>query len=260
MKNVVITGANSGVGLQAARIFARNKDRLFLLCRPGEKSERALGYIIQESGNKNIELIGVDLAEVDSIQAAMEMIIEKTDSIDVLINNAGLQKKQFTTDSGGVELSLAVNSRAPYLLANGLLGLLRGSKSPRIINVVSDLYKKGKFPVQAYANAKEYSAGKAYADSKLATVLMSQEMARRYQDDNVTVLSLHPGMLATGALRDYPQLMIKLINMFLENQSLAAIESSSLQHQRNLLIRAVPMYIKMRYGILTKRLGVQMLS
>ncbi len=216
MKNVVITGANGGIGFEAARLFAQNKDRLFLLCRPGEKSDRALRLLQEETNNTNIEMIEVDLAEMESLSAAMDKIIEMTDRIDVLINNAGVQKKQYTTDSRAVELSLAVNFRAPYLLTRGLIELLRKSGSGRIINVVSELYKKGEFPFPPYKGSKKYNAGKAYANSKLATVLMSQEMARRFKADEVQVHCLHPGVLATDALRDYPKLMLKLMSLILE--------------------------------------------
>jgi len=216
MKTVVITGANSGIGFQAARLFANAGDRLVLLCRPGQKTDRAMELIRDESNNPDISLIEVDLSEPESIEAAVDQIQANTQVIDVLVNNAGLQKKHFTTDSQGVEMSLAVNFRAPFILAEGLKELLAKSDSGRIINVVSELYRKGEFPVQENTQAKGYNAGKAYANSKRAAVLMSQEMARRYAANNIDVFCLHPGVLATDALRDYSPLMIRIVSLFLE--------------------------------------------
>jgi NAD(P)-dependent dehydrogenase (short-subunit alcohol dehydrogenase family) len=216
MKTVVITGANSGIGFQAARLFANAGDRLVLLCRPGQKTDRAMELIRDESNNPDISLIEVDLSEPESIEAAVDQIQAKTQVIDVLVNNAGLQKKHFSTDSRGVEMSLAVNFRAPFILAEGLKDLLAQSHDARIVNVVSELYKKGKFPIQAYTQAKGYNAGKAYANSKRASVLMSQEMARRYAANKIGVFCLHPGVLATDALRDYSPLMMNIVGRFLE--------------------------------------------
>lgn len=220
MKTVVITGANSGIGFQAARLFANAGDRLVLLCRPGQKTDRAMELIRAESNNPDISLIEVDLSELASIGRAIDQIQAKTQVIDVLVNNAGLQKKHFTTDSRGVEMSLAVNFRAPFILAEGLKDLLAQSHDARIVNVVSELYKKGKFPIQRYTQAKGYNAGKAYANSKLAAVLMSQEMARRYAANKIGVFCLHPGVLATDALRDYSSLMIRIVSRFLEKPEL----------------------------------------
>lgn len=216
MRNIVLTGANSGIGFQAARLFAKAGDRLFLLCRPGEKSKRALQLIKEESNNPNLSLIEVDLSELASIGWAVDRIRTETEVIDVLINNAGLQRKHYTSDSQGLEMSMAVNFRAPFILAEGLKELLANSIKGRIINVVSELYRKGRFPVREFTSAKGYKAGVSYADSKLAAVLMSQEMARQFAVDNIDVMCLHPGVLATDALRDYSPLMLKIVGRFLE--------------------------------------------
>ena len=216
MQNIVITGANSGIGFQAARQLAKENHRVFMLCRPGKKSTDALKTIIAESDNQNVTLIEVDLAERQSIQNAVERIKEEVNSLDVLINNAGIQKKLYTENSQGLEMSMAVNFLAPFILSQSLKELLERSKAGRIVNVVSELYRKGSFASDPEGQRKKYNAGNAYANSKLASVLMSQEMARRYAKDNISILCLHPGVLATDALRDYPKLLIKLMNMMLE--------------------------------------------
>jgi NAD(P)-dependent dehydrogenase (short-subunit alcohol dehydrogenase family) len=117
---------------------------------------------------------------------------------------------------GGVEMTLAVNFLAPFMLSQMLLENLQASGKGRIINVVSELYKNGSIDFDNLMLEKGYKAGDAYANAKLATVLYTAELANRVENTGLCVNAMHPGVLATDAFRDYPALLTKILNLFLE--------------------------------------------
>ncbi|NQT59022.1 MAG: SDR family NAD(P)-dependent oxidoreductase [Bacteroidetes bacterium] len=123
--------------------------------------------------------------------------------IDVLINNAGVYKvkEQFTSD--GIEMNLAVNYLATVRLSNLLLPLLKKAPQGRIINLTSELYKKGNVNKDLFVKAKKYNAGQQYADTKMAIVLYTQKLAEELNGTNVTVNCVHPGVVASDVFRDY---------------------------------------------------------
>jgi NAD(P)-dependent dehydrogenase (short-subunit alcohol dehydrogenase family) len=113
-------------------------------------------------------------------------------------------------------MNFAVNFLATFMLSQLLLKNLLSSQNGRIVNVVSELYKNGKIDFDNLMLEDGYKAGDAYANSKLASVLFSAELAKRLKDQGVTVNTLHPGILATDAFRDYPKFLLKILNLFLE--------------------------------------------
>jgi NAD(P)-dependent dehydrogenase (short-subunit alcohol dehydrogenase family) len=217
MKTILVTGSNSGIGKEAALILATEGHRILMLCRDSEKSKRAQQDIISLSGNENIHLIPVDLSEPRSIQKAVEEIQTIAPLIDVLVNNAGVYKVKRDENSSGIELNFAVNFLATFILTHLLLKNLQASGNGRIVNVVSEIYKTGKIDFDNLMLEDGYKVGDAYANSKLAAVLYSVELAKQVKEKNITVNMLHPGILATDAFRDYPKLLVKLLNLFLEN-------------------------------------------
>ena len=216
-RSIVLTGASDGIGLEAAKMFAEQSHRLFMLCRPGEKAQRALAAVEAVAVNTRVTLIGVDLAEPDQVRAAAQKVQAEVDTLDVLINNAGLQSKHYRTNSAGLEITIAVNFLAPFLLSEALHPQLKRAGGSRIVNVISQLYTRGRFDSGFRMDAESYNGGKAYGNTKLATALMGQKMARRFADDKIDVISLHPGVLATGFLREYPPWAVKLGELLLED-------------------------------------------
>lgn len=216
MKTIIITGSNSGIGKEAALNLAISGHRILMLCRDSEKSTQAQEEIITKSGSENVFLIPVELSDPISIRAAVEQIKSQYQEIDVLVNNAGVYKVKREETASGVEMSFAVNYLAPFMLSQMLLENLEESKNGRIINVVSELYKNGSIDFGNLMMTTGYKVGDAYANSKLACVLYTVELAKRTEDRRITVNALHPGVLATSAFRDYPNLMVKLMNLFLE--------------------------------------------
>jgi NAD(P)-dependent dehydrogenase (short-subunit alcohol dehydrogenase family) len=216
MKTIIVTGSNSGIGKEAAHILAKSGHRLLMLCRDSEKSRQAHQEIVSQSGNENVFLIPVDLADPGSMRTAVAQIKPEYPVIDVLVNNAGTYKVKRQETPGGVEMTLAVNFLAPFMLSQMLLENLQASGNGRIINVVSELYKSGSLDFDNLMLEKGYKASDAYANAKLATVLYTAELANRVENTGLCVNAIHPGVLATDAFRDYPALLTKALNLFLE--------------------------------------------
>ena len=216
MKTIIITGSNSGIGKEAALNLAKSGHRILMLCRDSEKSEQVHQEIVAQSGNENVVLIPVDLSDPLSIRIAVEKIKSQHQEIDVLVNNAGLYKVKREETANGVEMTFAVNFLAPFMLSQMLLENLEASGNGRIINVVTELYKSGSINFDDLMMKTRYKAGDAYANSKLASVLYTIELAKGTRDKGITVNALHPGVLATNSFRDYPNFIMKIVNLFLE--------------------------------------------
>lgn len=217
MKTIIVTGANSGIGKEATRILAGAGHRILMLCRDSTKSDQAQKEIISQSGNENVVLIPIDLSDQVSLRAAAARVESRYPSIDVLVNNAGLYKLKRCETKSGIEMTFAVNYLAPFMLSQLLLDNIRRSENGRIINVVSENYKSGEIDFDNLMLATGYKAGTAYANSKLALVMYTAELARRLSPEEMIVNALHPGVLATDSFRDYPKYIMKVLNLFLEN-------------------------------------------
>jgi len=216
MQIIIVTGSNSGIGKTAALTLAKAGHRILMLCRDSEKSKQAQKEIITQSGNENVVLLPVDLADPASIRTVVEKINSQYPVIDVLVNNAGLYNVKREETANGVEMTLAVNFLAPFMLSEMLLPNLQAGGAGRIINVSSELYKNGSIDLDDLMLKNRYKAGDAYANSKLATALYTIDLTRRISDKGVTVNVLHPGVLATNVFRDYPDFIMKIVGLFLE--------------------------------------------
>ena len=216
MKTIIITGSNSGIGKEAALNLAKSNHCILMLCRDSEKSVKAHQEIVSRSGNENISLITVDLSDPISIRSAVEKIKNEYQVIDVLVNNAGVYKVKRQETHNGLEMTFAVNFLATFMLSQMLMENLQASGNGRIINVVSELYKNGSIDFDNLMLENGYKAGDAYANSKLASVLYTVELAERESCNGISVNALHPGVLATDSFRDYPRLLTKILNLVLE--------------------------------------------
>jgi retinol dehydrogenase-14 len=216
MQTIIVTGSNSGIGKEAALTLANSGHRILMLCRDSKKSEQAQEEIITQSGNENVILLPVDLSDPRSIRTVVDKISSQYPVIDVLVNNAGLYKVKREETANGIEMTFFVNFLAPFMLSEMLLPNLQAGGNGRIINVSSELYRNGAINFDDLMLKSRYKAGDAYANSKLASVLYTIELAERTRDQGVTVNALHPGVLATNAFRDYPDFIMKIVGLFLE--------------------------------------------
>jgi NAD(P)-dependent dehydrogenase (short-subunit alcohol dehydrogenase family) len=146
----------------------------------------------------------------------VEQIKGEYQEIDVLVNNAGVYKVKREETSSGVEMTFATNYLGTFMLSQMLLENLEASGNGRIINVVSEHYKSGSIDFDNLMLEDGYKVGDAYANSKLASVLFTVELAKRTKNNGLTVNAMHPGVLATDSFRDYPGFLIKILNLILE--------------------------------------------
>ena len=184
MKRVIITGGNSGIGYQVAKQLAEKGWSVTLFCRREEAAEQACEEIRQQTGNRHVDYILVDLSDMKSVREAAEQYIQKEDFLDVLINNAAdfdLSVKKPILTKDGLEKQFATNVAAPFLLSILLKGLLEKSESGRIINISSQgliLYPFMKLDFENLSGQKHYSPAKTYYQNKLALLMLSLYMRK----------------------------------------------------------------------------------
>lgn len=214
-KICMVTGANSGIGKATALGLAQMGATVIMVCRDRARGEEAQNEIKTKSGNNAVDLLLADLSSQQSIRQLVENFQQRYTQLHVLINNAGvfMMSRKVTVD--GLEMTFAVNYLAPYLLTNLLLDTLKNSAPARIVHVSSESHQSGYFKIDDLQAKKWYMSWNAYAQSKLALVMFTYELARRLQGTGVTANCLHPGFVAThiGQSRTGPvvRAIIKLI-------------------------------------------------
>ena len=194
MKKVIITGGNSGIGYQAAKQLAEKGWSVTLFCRRKEAAEQACEKIRQQTGNPHVDYTLVDLSDMKSVRKAAEQYIQKEDVLDVLINNAAdfdlsVRKPILTKD--GLEKQFATNVVAPFLLSILLKGLLEKSESGRILNISSQgliLYPFMQLDFENLSGQKRYSPAKTYYQNKLALLMLSLYMWKRWKGIKVQAI------------------------------------------------------------------------
>jgi NAD(P)-dependent dehydrogenase (short-subunit alcohol dehydrogenase family) len=229
-KVCLITGANAGIGKETALGLARMQATVVMVCRDRERGFTAQQEIKQQSGNDSIELMICDLASQNSIRRLASDFKERHDRLDVLINNAGVLLREHSLNEDGIENTFAINHLGYFLLSNLLLDVLKKSAPSRIVNVASTAHKYGKLNIGDWVTGAGYSAFSAYANSKLANVLFTYELARRLEGTGVTANCLHPGGVGTNLFRGLPgflQALIKLVTISPERGARTSIYLSS---------------------------------
>ena len=197
-KHIAVTGPTAGIGREASLEFARRGARLTLFCRNREKAED-LQQEITASGGLEPSVIIMDMADLESVRRAGEEFKAQSDSLDVLLNNAGLINTSRRETVDGYEETLAVNHFAPFLLTGLLLPALQRAAGARIVNVSSHAHTfvkgMGWEDMQA---TKNYRTFREYGRSKLANILFTRYLARALEGQDITVNCLHPGAVATS--------------------------------------------------------------
>ncbi len=193
----LITGATSGIGEATAFALAKKDHALYLLVRDVQKGAELKQKLMDETGNKNINVINCDLADLASVAAAAKQLKEKLFNINILINNAGGMFNDFTLSKDGFEMTFALNHLGHFLLTTSLMPLLEKGHA-RIINVSSDMHKMGKPAFDDLQDPGKYSAMKAYGNTKLFNIYFTKALAEKYGNKGITAYALHPGVVKTN--------------------------------------------------------------
>lgn len=197
-KNVLITGGSSGIGFETAKAIAAQGANVFIVGRSKANTEHAVTQLIAATGNKHIKYFLANFSSMKSVRHLAEEVKKQLPVLDVLVNNAGAVFPEFKLNEEGLEMTIATNHFAYFLLTNLLLDLLKKAEAGRIVNVSSDSHYKGKIDLESFTQNKRYFITKAYGQSKLANVFFTQELAERLKGTHVTVNSLHPGVVKTN--------------------------------------------------------------
>ena len=197
----IVTGASGGIGLWTALGLAKAGAHTVMLCRDARRGEEARRFVAEGAGRVP-ELILADFADLAQVRAAGAEIAERHRYIHILVNNAGLFAPKRTLTKDGYEMTFAVNHLAPFLLTDALLPALElageASRHARIVNVASAAANRASIDLGDLMSARRYKMLGAYAQSKLANILFTKELARRLPPKPISANCLHPGVVATG--------------------------------------------------------------
>jgi NAD(P)-dependent dehydrogenase (short-subunit alcohol dehydrogenase family) len=204
-KVCMVTGATSGLGLATARQLAALGATVIVVGRDAAKCAAVEASI--SNGFGAVDWLVADFADRDAVRRLAAEAEDRHSRIDVLVNNAGATFPKRRVTPEGVELTLAVNHLAPFLLTTLLLHRLRESAPARIVNVSSVAHESARLDFDDPAMERGYRPFAAYGRSKLANLWFTYELARRLEGSGVTVNAVHPGLVRTalgdhsGALR-----------------------------------------------------------
>ena len=212
-KTVLVTGANSGIGLEACVKLARMGATVVMVARDEKKLESAIADVKARGDSTRISGLLCDFSVQARIHDLAKKFVAGHDHLDVLVNNAGTVNdvRRVTTD--GFERTFAVNHLGYFTLTNLLLPLLQKSAPARIVNVSSGTHRKGDLDWDDLQMEKGYFIMRAYTRSKLANVLFTRELAKRLEGTGVTVNALHPGGVATNIYSGAPWYAKPLVAM-----------------------------------------------
>ena len=191
MKTILITGSTDGIGKLAAIKLAKDGDQIILHGRNSQKLQATISEVKQLSKNEHISGFVADLSDFDSLRESLLELANDYPKIDVLINNAGVLKSSVQTNNNGLDIRFAVNYFAPFILTNALTPLLKGSISPRVINVSSAAQKP--ISLEALLGKETLTSQEAYAQSKLALISWSFAYAKAYPE--IMTNTVNPGSL-----------------------------------------------------------------
>jgi len=210
----MVTGADSGIGKATCLRLAGMGARVVMVSRDRCPGETAKSEIIGDNDSDSVELMTADLSSQQAIRQLAADFRQGHNQLHVLINNAGVLLKKRTVTEDEIETTLAVNHLAPFLLTNLLLDMLRASAPARIINVACEGHRRARIDFKNLQLEGNYTAVKAYNQSKLANVMFTYELTRRLEGTGVIANCLYPGVVATNLFREGPTFYRFLFRLF----------------------------------------------
>jgi len=207
-RTVVVTGASSGLGLEAAKVLAGRGAAVVLACRDMGKAERAAEQIRASAGRAGPRVVHLDLASLASVREAAGEIRASCPRLDLLINNAGVMRPPYRLSADGFELTFATNHLGHFALTGLVLDSLLATPGSRIVTVSSVAHRDGVMHFDDLQFERGYRADDAYGQSKLANLLFTYELAARLRaaGHGTIALAAHPGVARTELFRWDPWL------------------------------------------------------
>lgn len=199
-KTVIVTGANSGLGFEASKMFTENNAEVVMACRSIERGKNAKDGIEKEVGDADLEVRKLDLADLESVEDFAEEFKANHEELDILCNNAGVMAIPREETEDGFEKQFGVNHLGHFALTAHLLPALKEAEEARVVTQSSGLHKKGEINFDDLMHEKNYSPQQVYSDSKLANLLFAYELDRKTRREGLDIESIgcHPGYAATN--------------------------------------------------------------
>lgn len=203
-KTIIITGATSGLGKEATRVFAMKNATIIMAVRNTPKAKIVASEIRKEYANVKIDIRSLDLSCLDSISSFSKGVLEDYKNLDILINNAGIMMCPYSKTKNGFETQMGTNHLGPFALTGLLMPLLMSTKNARIVSTSSVAHNQGDIDfTDINWEKRKYNTNKAYSDSKLANLYFSYELKRRLEnvENPPLVVTAHPGGTKTDLAR-----------------------------------------------------------
>ena len=204
-RTILVTGANSGLGLRSAEALASRGARVLMGCRNQEKAAVALETVKNAAADAAPEVMPLDLADLDDVRACAKQLTDKLDQLDVLMNNAGVMAIPHQRTKQGFEMQFGTNHLGHFALTGLLLPILRRAGAPRVVSVSSIVHRAARIRFNDWEE-KGYSRWFPYIQSKLANLLFTSELQRRATaaDADLLAVAAHPGYAATSLSSGLP--------------------------------------------------------
>lgn len=227
-RRVIVTGANSGLGLQTSLALAGKGAAVTLACRNAARGEQALHHVREETGSTMCDARELDLASLESVRS---FAAGWEGPLDVLVNNAGVMATPLARTEDGFEQQLGINHLAHFALVGLLLDNLRQASAARVVAVSSLAHKRGTIDFSDINSENRYRRWSAYGQSKIANLYYTVEFNRRLQagDESITAVAAHPGLASTslyantGGRRAATDVMAGFVRLLGQSESAGAL-------------------------------------
>jgi NAD(P)-dependent dehydrogenase (short-subunit alcohol dehydrogenase family) len=207
-KTAIVTGANSGLGFETALGLAAAGAQVILACRDRSKTEAAMNLIRKEAPQAKLEFMPLDLGDLASVRAFAQSFSAGRPKLDILCNNAGVMALPLRRTKDGFEMQIGTNHLGHFALTGLLLPKLQSTTDARVATMSSGFHKPGKIRFDDLNWNRGYSKWPAYFQSKLANLLFTFELQRRFEKNGIKAISVaaHPGYAATNLQMAGPEM------------------------------------------------------
>ncbi|KAI9135179.1 oxidoreductase [Acaryochloris sp. CCMEE 5410] len=214
-KVAIVTGANTGLGYETVSYLAQKHFKVIMACRDLEKAAQAKAKIKMTVPVADLEILQIDLSDLSSVRGFAQIFRQNYNSLDLLINNAGIMWPPYALTVDGFESQMGANYFGHFLLTALLLDLMPNTSESRVVSLSSNAHRlgAGKINFDDLQSKQNYSKTGAYAQSKLACLMFGNELQRRLAQAGKKILSVtaHPGVSNTELARHMPQYQVQLI-------------------------------------------------
>lgn len=228
-KKVIITGANSGIGYEAAKVLASYGAHVILAVRNKKKGEDAADTIKSQYKDAIIEVLSLNLADLESIYTFASEYSIRYNSLDILINNAGVLMPSYQKTRDGFELQFGTNHLGHFALTGLLLPLLKITTGSRVVTISSLAHRRGSIYFDNLDGAKGYRPKGFYNQSKLANLLFAKELDNRFKGHGLPTISIacHPGITSTNLFdffnKEPSKLLKKIVSKVFQSAEMGAL-------------------------------------